>query len=320
MENDQNNLIKKYTYREKYYGDQVSVLIDKAKKSKAGKLNLSHLTHSEIPKSLGELTNLYSLDLSGNHIDELPEFLGNLVELRILRLNNNKLTQIPDFFKNFKQLKVLDLFRNQLTTLPDSMGCLSNLQEIILSENKFLAFPEVLCNLSKLEILYITNNMIGELPESIGKLKNLQQLVLGGYECTPGLFTPNSRQEFNKIKNLPVGLLELEKLTKFRLERSYLNQELFTAIENGLPALKAYLRAKAKSGEVVLNEAKLILIGEGEVGKTCLMDALLDNKWQEHDTTHGIQINTVKLKVPNSNLEILLNGWDFGGQRIYRPT
>ena len=75
----------------------------------------------------------------------------------------------------------------------------------------------------------------------------------------------------------------------FNLDENPLNPELAEAYKQGLDAVKAYLRAKAEA-QIILNEAKLILVGEGEVGKTCLMDALLGNPWQEHPTTHGIEI------------------------------
>jgi GTPase SAR1 family protein len=71
----------------------------------------------------------------------------------------------------------------------------------------------------------------------------------------------------------------------------------------------------------VLNEAKLILIGEGEVGKSCLLAALRGDPWEEgRPTTHGIEIKPVKVTDPATGTEITLNGWDFGGQRVYRPT
>ncbi len=37
-------------------------------------------------------------------------------------------------------------------------------------------------------------------------------------------------------------------------------------------------------------------------------------------STHGIAIQQVKVTDPDSGTEITLNGWDFGGQRVYRPT
>jgi len=108
-------------------------------------------------------------------------------------------------------------------------------------------------------------------------------------------------------------------LEEFELDGNPLNPELASAYEEGLAAVKAYLRAKA-AAQIILNEAKLILVGEGEVGKSCLMDALLGNAWQEHDSTHGIEIKQIKVTDPNSWREITLNAWDFGGQRVYRPT
>src|SRR6185436_16617978 len=68
------------------------------------------------------------------------------------------------------------------------------------------------------------------------------------------------------------------------------------------------------------NEAKLILVGEGEVGKSCLLDALRGEPWKKHVSTHGIEIKPVKASHPDTGTEITLNGWDFGGQRVYRPT
>ncbi|MDO9301407.1 MAG: COR domain-containing protein, partial [Anaerolineales bacterium] len=90
------------------------------------------------------------------------------------------------------------------------------------------------------------------------------------------------------------------------------------AYAQGLNAIKAYLRTK-REAQSIYNEAKLILIGEGGVGKTCLLDALLDKKWKEHPTTHNITIRQIKLTDLASKKEIALNCWDFGGQRIYRP-
>lgn len=108
-------------------------------------------------------------------------------------------------------------------------------------------------------------------------------------------------------------------LEQLAIDANPLNPELAAANKQGLEAVKAYLRAKAEA-QIILNEAKLILVGEGEVGKTCLMDALLDKEWQEHPSTHGIEIQSFKITDPENQKEITLNGWDFGGQRVYRPT
>lgn len=123
----------------------------------------------------------------------------------------------------------------------------------------------------------------------------------------------------NKINDIPAYFAQFEDLDAIDLDDNPLNPELAAAYEQGLDAVKAYLRAKT-ADQVILNEAKLILVGEGEVGKTCLMDALRGAPWQEHETTHGIEIKPVSVTNADTETEITLNGWDFGGQPVYRPT
>ena len=126
----------------------------------------------------------------------------------------------------------------------------------------------------------------------------------------------------NEITDLPASLARLEYLEMLSLTKNPLNPELAAAYEQGLDAVKAYLRAKAED-QIVLNEAKLILIGEGEVGKTSLLGALRGDEWVENrPTTHGVEVDikTVVLTDKNSGTEITFNAWDFGGQNIYRHT
>ena len=124
----------------------------------------------------------------------------------------------------------------------------------------------------------------------------------------------------NQLTDLPLSIAQLGHLEKFDLDNNPLNPELSEAYRQGSDAIKIYLRAKAAK-QITLNEAKLILIGEGEVGKSCLLGALRGDPWQEGlPTTHGIEIKPIKLTNPNTQTEITLNGWDFGGQRVYRPT
>ena len=80
---------------------------------------------------------------------------------------------------------------------------------------------------------------------------------------------------------------------------------------------------KAEGGEITLNEAKLVLVGEGGVGKTSLLRALRGETFIEGlETTHGVEvaIRSLVLKDLASGKQITLNGWDFGGQNIYRHT
>ena len=87
----------------------------------------------------------------------------------------------------------------------------------------------------------------------------------------------------------------------------------------------AYLRSYDIA--VSLYEAKLVLVGEGNVGKTTLLKALKGRKdeapQRNEPTTHGVEIDIHGLRLPHpaqDGVEIQLNAWDFGGQDVYRVT
>ena len=69
-----------------------------------------------------------------------------------------------------------------------------------------------------------------------------------------------------------------------------------------------------------LNEAKLIFVGFGAVGKTSLVNRLVHQTFKVGETkTEGIQITDWPLCL-NGNEEVKLNVWDFGGQEIMHST
>jgi len=259
--------------------------IEEALRSGAKELNLRGIDLTELPESLGQLTQLQSLDLSNNQLTELPEWLGQLTQLRILYFRDNRLTALPQWFGELTRLEDVQFEANAITSLPPTLRRLKNLRHLRIGN-----FDH-------------TGNPITEIPSWIAEMVGLKSIDA----------------RYCQLTDLPPELCDIPKLAGVGLKGNPLNPELAAAYEQGLDAVKSYLRAKA-AAQITLNEAKLILVGEGEVGKTCLMDALLGNPWQEHDTTHGIEIKQIKVTDPDTNKEITLNSWDFGGQRVYRPT
>jgi internalin A len=69
-----------------------------------------------------------------------------------------------------------------------------------------------------------------------------------------------------------------------------------------------------------LPEVKVVLVGEGTVGKTSLITALSNSPFEEQSRTHGIDIQTLGVRHPESGDLITLRFWDFGGQPVYRTT
>jgi small GTP-binding protein len=73
-----------------------------------------------------------------------------------------------------------------------------------------------------------------------------------------------------------------------------------------------------------LFKEKMILIGNGGVGKTCLVKRWLDHTFDEKEpSTHAIQLRRHFLKQLAKEQgfdDIQLQIWDFGGQDIYHAT
>jgi hypothetical protein len=139
---------------------------------------------TELPESIGNLTNLEELNLSNNQLTALPESIGNLTNLRTLNLGFNQLTTIPVSIGNLTNLGTLNLGFNQFTALPESIGDLTNLVELNLTENQLTELPESIGNLTNLITLYLGYNQLTALPESIGNLTNLEQLILTENQLT----------------------------------------------------------------------------------------------------------------------------------------
>ena len=323
--------------------------------SKLRSLNLSDNELTQLPEAIASLTQLQELDLFDNELTQLPDAIGFLTQLQTLDLGGNQLTELPEVITSLTQLQSLDLGKNHLKTLPNSLINLTKLTALYLWRNPLSPVPSIVFRLKNLvslqlnsiglhelspeiallenlEFLHLFNNELRRMPPEIGQLKKLKVLeigvaVVGGnlLDSLPeeiGLLSEleSLRLDRNQLTTLPNSLSYLHKLKRLDLANNPLNPDIAAAYKQSIEAVMQYLRAKAE-GEVMLNEAKLILVGEGEVGKSCLLGALRADEWVDgRPTTHGIEIKPVTVNDPDSGIEITLNGWDFGGQRVYRPT
>lgn len=152
---------------------------------------------TEIPDSIGQLTNLESFMINDNKINKISPEIGKLTKLRGLNLGNNALTEIPPEIGNLTNLEELYLNKNKLTSLPPEIGNLSNLELFILNNNEFTELPPEVTNLTNLEELYLKTNNLKTLPHGMDKLVNLKGLYL------------NNNPE---LETLPVELTKLPKL------------------------------------------------------------------------------------------------------------
>ena len=310
--------------------------IEKAARTGATELNLRNMGLTTLPDSLAQLQSLQTLNVNNNQLTALPDSLAQLQSLQELDVSNNQLTALPDSLARLQNLRELNANDNQLTALPDSLAELQNLQELYVSANRLRALPESLTQLGNLVAMFARDNKLAGLPESLAQLQNLRQLSVYNNQLTalPDSFAQlQNLQDLDVHKNqltaLPNSLSQLQNLKGLHVSGNPLPDPYPELIERGTKEVLTYLRSLAKEEETEPQyEAKLILVGEGSVGKTCLVRALQAKPGHEKKafdpkskTTHGIKIGQVVLPHPDQPAtDITLNAWDFGGQEVYRIT
>ena len=84
-------------------------VIEKAAREGAESLGLSYKRITQLPKQIGQLVNLQTLDLHNNHLSTLPEQIGQLASLQSLYLDGNQLERLPRSIGKLKKLTALDL-------------------------------------------------------------------------------------------------------------------------------------------------------------------------------------------------------------------
>ncbi len=271
-------------------------------------LNLSNNQLSSVPPEIAKLTNLVSLVLWENQLSSVPPEMAKLTHLTHLDLGDNQLTSVPPEITNLTNLISLHLSYNQLTNLQPEIAKLANLISLALSYNQLTNLPSEIAELTYLSHLDLSVNQLASLPPEIIKLTNLTTLDLSN----------------NQLATLPPEIVKLTKLMYLDLRDNQLPIPPETlANPRDVKAIFAALDGLV-SGER-LNEAKMLVVGDGKVGKSSVVEQLLYGTFNpQRETTLGVEIND-EMKVVHSEVKgegepVKLNIWDFGGQEIQHST
>lgn len=269
------------------------------------RLDLMNNRFKDLPVGVTELTQLEDLDLSGNRLTHLPETIGQLSNLERLTLTNNALRELPEEVGKLSNLDKLEIRQNDLVSIPSEIVHLFNLKTLDLSKNKLTSIPSVIGQLPNLKVLELQDNALLELPSEIAEITSLVSLNVS----------------HNRLTTPPVEVSRLPNLISLEIAGNPLNipPEILSRISNPQEIIRFYTEQQSSPNVEPLGEAKMLIVGQGGVGKTSLVRRLLDNTYYPYqDKTEGIDIN--KWIIPIDDYYVQLNIWDFGGQEIMHAT
>ncbi len=235
--------------------------------------------------------NLYGLkEIDLSILEELPY-------LSVLILANSSLEDISPL-ASLTFLTSLKLSSNRITDV-SPLASLSHLTELNLWNNQITDISP-LETLRYLTSLDVSNNRITHLPKWAVNFKGEIKWDGSIYLGKPGLYLKE-----NPIQAPPIEI-----------------------VKEGKKAVINYFNELEQAEKTVqFLHAKLLLVGQGDVGKTTLMKKLLYPEYQPQiggeSTTEGIDIQPWSIDCALADGEtktITLNLWDFGGQEIYHAT
>ena len=308
------------------------------------RLESNNLTDLSFVKEFKKLT---SLDLRSNFLSDLD----NLKELKSLNYLNLRVKKVTDvsFLKSLKKLDELNLSHNDLSEIVDWSG-LENLTLLSLTSTNLKDFS-FLKQIKNLRILYLATNNLSEVT-FLEDMKKLTNLVLSNNNLADG----NVLKELKNLSYLDLRnnkitdasfLRELNNLTTLNLSDNNLtdvsflkefNQLQYLELENnpiknppknvwkaGIDSIRNYYKElESAPTEEFLYEAKMVMIGRGESGKTVLTKKLTNPNFHfnpKEPTTKGISVlkNPFNLMMTglNNSDTYKFNIWDFGGQTKY---
>jgi internalin A len=172
----------------------------------------------------------------------------------------------------------------------------------------FLSSLGPLAKLSALQTLYCGRTQITDLGP-LAKLRSLHTLDCSGCRST----------------SVPAGFWfkpSLQRVLLYEMRLPGVPAEVLSQSpdDDCLASLRAHLRDLAE-GSVVVPDVKVMVLGNGRVGKTQICRRLRGEDYDDTvPSTHGIIVTSADLRAPSGVDAAKLHIWDFGGQDVYHGT
>ena len=261
--------------------------------------DLSHLTN---------LTALKKLDIESTEVSDLSP-LTNLTALQMLKVSGENLSDLSPL-TNLIALQILSVSGKKVSDLSP------------------------LTNLTALQLLNIGATKVSDL-SPLTNLTALQKLSLGQTQVSDLSPLPNltALQKVNISFTKVSDLSPLKKIIEkgITVKWGFSGDGILVAncplsnppreiVRQGNAAILRYWQEQDRIGKKKVNEARLLLVGQGQSGKTTLKDKLKNSNASipKHDaTTLGIDIERIICKNTEGD-DFTVQVWDFGGQNIQK--
>jgi internalin A len=280
---------------------------------------------------LSGLAGLKSLDLTSIGVTDLSP-LSSLSGLQSLGLAFSRLTDFSPL-ASLAGLKKLDLAFTGVTDLSPLSGLA--LQSLNLQDCEGLTDLSPLSGLQGLQSLILSRCAGVTDLSPLSDLQDLQILILGSCRGVMDLSPLAGLQALETLdlyncgpavpSNLLRSLVDNQSLTRLFADKAVgVPREVLShgEYDNCLPRLRSYF-SELELGAEAENEVKVILLGNGRVGKTQLCRRFRGQPFDDSVlSTHGVQIWREELRIQTGDQDQIfqVNWWDFGGQDIYHGT
>lgn len=145
-------------------------------------LTLAWCNIPSLPDNIGKLKLLEELNLFGTQISLLPESLFDLINLKDLNISNTNISQISSNISKLVNLQSLDLSMLQLININNDLNnltSLTNLHSLSLESVGLNEIPlQIFCQFTNLRFLDLTGNRISDIPIGILNLNKLEKFNL----------------------------------------------------------------------------------------------------------------------------------------------
>jgi small GTP-binding protein len=214
-----------------------------------------------------------------------------------IELRNCGLTEFPAELFNYPELITIDLSNDSFCEEKH--------------RNKISEIPDDIFKLRKLKRLNLSGNNIHSVSENLATLQKLSYLNLSN----------------NKLTDISEKIANMPSLSEIYLDENPFDLLPPEIVARGINAIRNFYKELEEKD--YLYEVKLLLVGQGRVGKTCLSRALIEDNYvlSDKESTEGINIDRwvipkeeiAKIN-PKIQRDFQINIWDFGGQEIYHST